>query len=154
VGAEAPRLWDLCRKGSLAKAEEGSMCASAGGRRDLAAAAFPARGTQTRGNLRHPTCSARPLWCPSHCSCWGLCTGGSVPPTQLHSSLAPHTPRLHRRLAGGGLCYSPPPSPGLKANLCSCRALAAGRLSVSQMERHGGSPPFPACLLQASSPDL
>lgn len=76
------------------------------------------------------------------------CAGGSA--AALSSS--PHTSGP-QEAGGGAVCSSPPPSPALKVNLCSCGALAAGRLSASQMERHtGGSPPFPACLWQASSP--
>lgn len=92
---------------------------------ELAAAAAPEREAE-------PHCSPPP--CPS-------------------ASCAARTPRLHGRLQEG-LCCSPPPSSALKANLCSCGALAASRLSASQMERHGGSPPFPARLLQAAPPHL
>lgn len=120
----------------------------------LAAAGFLEMGSEMSGNLRHPMCGSRPQWSPSSLFSvpgalrWGLCT--TVTATLL---TAPHTPQLRRRLAER-LCCSPPPSPALKANLCSCGALAAGRLSASQMERHRGSPPFPARLLQTSSPHL
>lgn len=91
------------------------MCACAGSRRDLAAAGFPARGTETRGNLRHPTCGSRPLWCPSsQCSvpgalCWGLCTANAA--ALLAGS--PHTSAPQE--AGGGAVLLPTPFPSSKS---------------------------------------
>lgn len=84
------------------------MCGCAGSRRDLAAAGFPERGTQTHGNLRHPMCGSRALRCLSLLS---LRAGGSVPPTQPHFSPSRRTPRLCRRLARD--CAAPHPLPRL-----------------------------------------
>lgn len=153
------RSWGTPAQGS---AREEWLCQGRGGQCVcvLGAGGIWLQLVSLRGEQKPAETSSIPRAAPDPCGtpplaalCWGLSAGGSAPPTQPHSLLAPHTPRLCRRLAEG-LCYSPPPSPALKANLCSCGALAGGRLSASQMERHGGSPPFPACLLQTFSPDL
>lgn len=121
------------------------MCGSAGSRRDLAAAGFPERGTQTHGNLRHPTCGSRRLRCPSSCPGPGAQRRGlRAANAAALLAVSPHTSALQE--AGEGPCCSPPPSPALKANLCSCGALAAGRLSASQMEKARGLSFLPCSL--------
>lgn len=74
----------------------------------------------------------------------GLSAGGSAANAAALLAVSPHTSALQE--AGEGLCCSPPPSPALKANLCSCGALAAGRLSASQMEKARGLSFLPCSL--------
>lgn len=112
---------------------------------DLAAAGFPEKGTQTHGNLRHPPCGSRPLPCPSSRPGPGAQRRGlGAANAAALLAVSPHTSAPQE--AGEGLCRSPPPSPALKANLCSCGALAAGRLSASQMEKARGLSFLPCSL--------
>lgn len=119
----------------------GSLLGGAGWQQSIGSIAVPGAARSWQ-QLLPPRGKQNPTAEP-HCS----------PPPCPSASCAARTPRLHGRLQEG-LCCSPPPSSALKANLCSCGALAASRLSASQMERHGGSPPFPARLLQAAPPHL
>lgn len=119
----------------------GSLLGGAGWQQSIGSIAVPGAARSWQ-QLLPPRGKQNPTAEP-HCS----------PPPCPSASCAACTPRLHGRLQEG-LCCSPPPSSALKANLCSCGALAASRLSASQMERHGGSPPFPARLLQAAPPHL
>lgn len=100
---------------------------------------------KTHGNLRHPMCSSRPLWCLSSCSglgaqCRGLCCASRRLPAHLGS-------------AGGwrGTVLLPTPFPSSKSK--SLFLWSSGcRPAVRQPDGKGTGALLPSLL--APSPDL
>lgn len=125
------------------------MCGCAGSRRDLAAAGFLEKGTQTQGNLRNPMCGSRALRCLCSCSGPGaLCRQRS------------RTSRLlaaHLGSAGGwrGTLLLPTPFPSSKSKSLFLRSSGC-RPAVRQPDGKGTGALLPSLLrcLQTPSPDL